>query len=84
MLDERTEIKGVDDLDDAVEQHRAEHQSRPQPELAADKTEAEGERRAHDDAHERLDRQAERTERQRRARAFALSAAEGKDAERNE
>lgn len=52
--------------------------------LPADQAEADGERRAHDDAHERLDRQTERTERQRRARAFALSAAEGKDAERND
>ena len=84
MLDERTEIKGIDDLDDRVENDHAEHQTRPHPELAADQVEAECGHESHDKAHENLDREAESAERQRCTGAFALSDAECEHAEHDE
>ena len=84
MLDERTEVKGIDDLDDRVKNDHAEYQTRPHPELAADQAEAERGHEAHDKAHENLDREAESAERQRRTGAFALSYAEREHAERDE
>ena len=65
-----------------MEQHRANHQSRPEPEAARDDLEHNAERHAHHQAHIHLDRQFCRGEGQCGARPLAFPDAEQEERER--
>ena len=73
-MEQGTEIKVIDDLNQHMEEDRARDQTEPEPELAHDELEQEGEGQADRRGHEPLERLLDRLEGDRGARPLAAAA----------